>query len=261
MAEAKSDDDAVFAARVSDAMRAIVPDYHLRFLPPGGRVPTRVARTDGDRSPRRSGDNLRGEPQVDIRLLSSNIGCIRVSPLISTAATIGEVEARMRRIASAAALIYDVRGVPGGDPAMVTLLSSYAFDRPTKLVATQVRGEEVVERWTRADRSGPSFGSVPVAVLIDGRSASAAEALAFGFKITGRAELFGERSRGAGHSGGVVPLDGGFGLWLPTGRAFDPATGKGWDQVGIEPLYAVPAERALDAARAALMAQIARRRS
>jgi len=259
--EAKNDDNTVFAARVSDAMRAIVPDYHLRFFPPGDRVPMRVVRSDGGRTPQRLPDDRRGKPEVDIKLLLSKIGYIRVSPLISTAATTAQVEARMRQIASAAALIYDVRGVPGGDPAMVALLSSYAFDRPTKLVATQVRGENVVQRWTRADRNGPSFASVPVAVLIDSRSASAAEALAFGLKITGRAELFGERSRGAGHSGGVVPLDGGFGLWLPTGRAFDPATGKGWDQVGIEPLHAVPAERALDAARAALIAKIGARKS
>jgi C-terminal processing protease CtpA/Prc len=62
--------------------------------------------------------------------------------------------------------------------------------------------------------------------------------------------LIGETTRGAGHYGGMVPLDKGFtyAAFIPVGRTFDPDTGEGWEGVGVKPDVAVPADKALDEA-------------
>ena len=68
-------------------------------------------------------------------------------------------------------------------------------------------------------------------------------------KVTDRATLVGNTTRGAGHFGGLRPFaDGALEVFLPVGRTFDPATGWDWEGTGIEPDVDVPAEQALQAA-------------
>ena len=77
---------------------------------------------------------------------------------------------------------------------------------------------------------------------------SAAEALAYIFKLTHRATLVGERTRGMDHFGKFVRLGEGLECFLPMGRTFDPVTGADWEAVGVIPDVAVPPMEALQVA-------------
>jgi Peptidase family S41/N-terminal domain of Peptidase_S41 in eukaryotic IRBP len=84
--------------------------------------------------------------------------------------------------------------------------------------------------------------------LTSSRTFSAAEHLAFAFKLTGRAVLIGERTGGGNHFGGWESLGDGLSAFIPIGRTLDPVTGADWEGVGVAPDVAVPAVQALDEA-------------
>ncbi len=261
-------DDRSFAEIVTVGMRNIVHDAHLRLIAPGGRPPMIVLRPRAgppDAAPRPSGHAVDPSlptprpsgtgsgphfpvPVVDIRLLNQNIGYVHVSPLVSTDQMVAAVAGSINQLRRAKAVIFDVRDVPGGDPGMVTRLCGYVVSEPKLLLINQVRGGNQQPRWTVSDPAGPRLGDVPVAVVMNGRTASAGEALAFGLRGIGRATLIGERTRGAGNSGSIVPLPAGFSLWLPTGRSFDPRTGQGWEGTGVLPDIVVSGDAALSEA-------------
>jgi C-terminal processing protease CtpA/Prc len=108
----------------------------------------------------------------------------------------------------------------------------------------------VVRRSHKVIPAGEATGlrTAKIFLLTSNRTASAAEHLSLSLKRTGRAMLIGETTRGAGHYGGVVPLGGGYGVFIPVGRTFDPDTNQGWEGTGVKPDVEVPADQALDEA-------------
>ena len=90
------------------------------------------------------------------------------------------------------------------------------------------------------------MANVPVYVLTSRKTASAAEHLALAMKVSGRAMVVGETTRGAGHYGDAVELADGYSMFIPYGDTVDPKSGKGWEANGVTPDVAIPAKEALD---------------
>ena len=63
-------------------------------------------------------------------------------------------------------------------------------------------------------------------LLTSERTASAAEHLSLSLKRTGRATLVGETTRGAGHYGGMIPLDGHTGRSAPHRLTYSAAAAR-----------------------------------
>jgi C-terminal processing protease CtpA/Prc len=57
--------------------------------------------------------------------------------------------------------------------------------------------------------------------------------------------VIGRATAGANHFGGDQDLGGGYSVFLPVGRSYDPKTGKDWEGVGILPDIYVAPEQAL----------------
>lgn len=108
-------------------------------------------------------------------------------------------------------LVLDLRDNPGGLLEAAVAVSDMLLD-DALIVATRGRhggGSRVYERQAEA---GQVLPGVPVAVLIDGLSASAAEIVAASLQDAGRATLVGSRSFGKGTVQSLVPLADGRGL-------------------------------------------------
>jgi carboxyl-terminal processing protease len=90
------------------------------------------------------------------------------------------------------ALVLDLRGNPGGLTPMAPGITGWMSDRQLWLGRMQMR--QGVMQFTAFPQEGAFTG--PVAVLIDGGSASTSELMAAGLQATGRARVFGERSAG-----------------------------------------------------------------
>ncbi len=158
-------------------------------------------------------------------------------------------DSMMAGFAGVSALIIDLRHNVGGAPQMIRHISTYLFDKPMHLVSSFARGMTAPqERWTLEQVPGKRLTNVPVYILTSRRTISAGESFTFGLKAVGRVTIVGERTAGGGHFGRVIPLVGGFRMFLPVGRTYDPRTNEGWQAGGIAPNVEVAQEQALERA-------------
>jgi len=143
-------------------------------------------------------------------------------------------------------IVLDLRNNPGGllDQAIEV---SDAFLDGGEVVSTRGRQPEDVQRYNA--RRGDDLAGVPVAVLINGASASAAEIVAGALQDRNRALIVGTDSFGKGSVQTVIPLQGGRdgALRLTTARYYTPA-GRSIQGAGITPDMEV-AQRRVDPAR------------
>lgn len=184
-----------------------------------------------------------------VERLDGNVGYIKLTG-ISGAPEAREVAVNaFRFIQNTDAVILDLRGVPGGSGQMANFLISHftAPDLPSLNVYRRQTGRTVT-RNTLAEVPGPRRTDVPLYVLIDRGAASAAEDIPFVLQNLGRATLVGERTAGAGRNNGLFPAAHGMSVSVSVSRVTDPASGREWEMVGVQPDIAVPAEQALTAA-------------
>ncbi len=129
-------------------------------------------------------------------------------------------------------LIIDLRNNPGGLLDAAVEIAEPFFRKGELIVYTQGRRKEDHDEY-RAEASGPPL-SLPIAILINAGSASAAEVLTGALKDTGRAVIVGERSFGKGSVQSVFKLNNGEGLRLTTARYYTPS-GVSIHEKGIAP--------------------------
>lgn len=119
------------------------------------------------------------------------------------------------------ALILDLRDNPGGILGSVTPVCGRFL--PAGKLIVSIEGRENRKQVLRSSASAPKYTELPLIVLINGNSASAAEIFAGCMKDYGRAVLIGEKSFGKGSVQSVIPLASGRGaLKLTTARYFTP---------------------------------------
>ena len=155
-----------------------------------------------------------------------------------------QVDAALQLISNTDAVIVDLRNNGGGSPAMVGYLVS-AFVGPDADVYNRFHSRQGESREAPAQPYAAPRVDVPVYVLISGRTGSAAEAFAYTMQAARRAVIVGETSGGAANPGRPVFTPSGYRVFISTGSPTNPLTGGNWEQVGVRPDVAVPAEDAL----------------
>jgi DNA-binding MarR family transcriptional regulator len=263
-----------FAERVTATLRRISNDRHLgvrygQSPEGGGGAPVRRrvvsasgARPTGPVSPRGAQRGLPTPVRVRVgegaeygfaraEILPGNIGYLDLTGFSGSPDAMVVADSAMAKFANVKALIIDLGANRGGGPEMVRYLSAYLFDKPTHLVSSFARGMDApMERWTSERVGGKRLPRTPVYLLTSKGTISAAESFAFGLRVNNRVTIVGERTAGGGHFGGFLPLPGGFYMFLPRGRTYDPKTNEGWEAEGLRPDVEVKYEDALRTATA-----------
>jgi carboxyl-terminal processing protease len=136
-------------------------------------------------------------------------------------------------------IILDLRNNPGGllDQAVAV---SDAFLDHGEIVSTRGRRSEDAQRYDA--RPGDIAAGLPVAVLINGGSASASEIVAGALQDHHRAILLGTRSFGKGSVQTIIPLPAHGAMRLTTARYYTPS-GRSIQAKGIEPDIVVEAAK------------------
>nr|WP_295370994.1 S41 family peptidase [uncultured Sphingosinicella sp.] len=132
--------------------------------------------------------------------------------------------------------ILDLRSNPGGLLDQAVGLSDAFLDRG-EIVSQRGRKKGDIERYYA--RPGDAAAGLPVIVLVDAGSASAAEIVAGALQEHHRAIVMGERTFGKGSVQTLLPLSQQTALRLTTARYFTPS-GKSVQEGGITPDIAVP---------------------
>lgn len=119
------------------------------------------------------------------------------------------------------ALIIDLRNNPGGLLDAAIEVCDQFFDKDELIVYTQGRTPE--SRDNHHAHGGHRRRTYPVAILVNGGTASAAEIVAGAMRDTKRAVIVGEKTFGKGSVQSVIELDNGEGLRLTTARYYTPS--------------------------------------
>ena len=139
-------------------------------------------------------------------------------------------------------LILDLRGSPGGQLSAVVEIADLFLDEG---IVVSVRGRDASEITYYNSEDGDIAEGKPMAVLIDGETASAAEALAAALQEQSRAKVVGTASFGKGTIQNLIKLPNGGVLSLSSAYFFTPS-GERIAGRGVIPdicTYAMPEDK------------------
>jgi carboxyl-terminal processing protease len=136
-------------------------------------------------------------------------------------------------------VVLDLRNNPGGLLDQAVAVSDAFLDKG-EIVSTRGRRSDDAQRYNA--RPGDIAAGLPVAVLINGGSASASEIVAGALQDHHRAILIGTRSFGKGSVQTIIPLAGHGAMRLTTARYYTPS-GRSIQAKGIDPDIVVEAAK------------------
>lgn len=174
-------------------------------------------------------------PVATWEMLENNTGLITITNFDQRCAseTISAIETL--RAEGAEKLIFDVRNNPGGFADELVKLLDYLLPEGDLFRTVDYAGREAV------DRSDTDCLDIPMAVLVNGESYSAAEFFAVALQEYGAATVVGEKTSGKGYFQSTFPLADGSAVALSIGKYFTPG-GISLEGVGIEPDVVVPVD-------------------
>ncbi len=170
-------------------------------------------------------------------------GCVSVIAFSTwVPALIEEFQSRRDEVFACQGLVFDLRGNPGG---VVGIMSSLANDlfSESVVLATMLRTDarldfRAMPRRVALDGTRLTPFDGPIAILIDGMSASTSELFASGMQATERAKLFGARSAGEALPSRTLPLASGDFLFYAFADAHD-SLGRRIEGIGVHPDYPI----------------------
>ena len=175
---------------------------------------------------------IKVESVCDAALLEGGIGYLRVTMFAEKTGREFHAALQKLREQGANALVIDLRNNPGGLLTAAVEVVEPFFPRGELVVYTQGRQKD--DRMELRSENDVDPWGVPVAILVNGGSASAAEIVAGAMKDTKRAVLVGEKTFGKGSVQTIFPVKGDAALRLTTARYYTPS-GVTIHQKGIQP--------------------------
>lgn len=167
-------------------------------------------------------------PVADWQMLSQNTALVRIYNFDSRCAqeTIAAIEEALA--AGAGQIVFDVRGNPGGYASELVAVLDYLLPEGELFRTVRYDGKEQV------DMSDESCLDIPMAVLVNRHSYSAAEFFAAALAEYDAAIVVGEQTVGKGYFQLTYPLGDGSAVALSVGKYFTPK-GLSLADTGITP--------------------------
>jgi carboxyl-terminal processing protease len=138
-------------------------------------------------------------------MLDNNIGYIKLTSFTQKAAAeVKQAFVKLREKNELKGIIIDLRGNGGGLLNEAVDITNIFVDKGQDVVTT--KGKLPDKNHTYLTMSAPSDVTIPVAILVDGQSASASEILAGAMQDLDRGVVIGHRTFGKGLVQNVVPL-------------------------------------------------------
>lgn len=167
-------------------------------------------------------------PVATATMLQGNIGLVKIANFNSNCAkeTIAAIESLMEQ--GATALVFDVRNNGGGYAAEMNKVLDYLLPEGEIFRTLDYTGKEEITR------SDAKCLEIPMAVLVNGSSYSAAEFFAAALQNWQWGKVVGEKTSGKGYFQVVYELSDGSAVGVSIGKYFTPQ-GVSLEGVGITP--------------------------
>jgi hypothetical protein len=237
-----------FAAKLTADLQSVTHDKHMRVFPP----PPSSRQTPGATGATTLPEIYAGFVRVD--RLKGNIGYIKLENFPDSAGPFAvTANQAMADLTSTDALIIDMRDNGGGSPDGVAYLCSFFFDPKTPVhINSFINRKSGTSEFSTQDfytRPVPvSYLGKPVYLLTSKRTFSGGEEFVYDLQTEKRARLIGDTTGGGANPGGTRPLNSGFAIFIPNGRAVNPVTNTNWEGTGVTPDAAVDEKLAFQAA-------------
>ena len=166
---------------------------------------------------------------VDSRMLTSKIGYLRITSFAEdTSQAVREALASLKA-AGARGVVVDVRDNPGGLlNSALAVTRQFVSEGPILIIMGR-------QGWLQTVYSKTPGTDLKMAVLVNGRTASAAEIFAGAVQDRGAGLLGGERTYGKGYVQSVIDVEGGGALKLTTARYLTPNAQELTPGHGLDP--------------------------
>lgn len=186
--------------------------------------------------------------------LDGGVGLLTIAPYLSpvhlAAPYVGAAFALLDGVRS---LVIDVRAGRGGTPETVALICSHLLGiEPVHLQDIVTRSAAPHPFWTLP--TATRLDDADVVVLTSADTFSGCEELPYDLQALGRARVVGERTRGGAHPVDLFALTDELEATIPVAKSVNAVTGTNWEQVGVVPDVACPADEALAVALTLLSA-------
>lgn len=167
-------------------------------------------------------------PVATFSMLDNHVGLVRIENFDQRCAqeTIAAIEALLAQ--GAEGLIFDVRGNPGGYADEMVKILDYLLPEGELFRTVDYAGRE------RVDTSDADCLELPMAVLVNQDSYSAAEFFAAALREYDWAVVVGQKTCGKGYFQNTLPLSDGSAVGLSVGKYFTP-NGQSLADVGVTP--------------------------
>jgi carboxyl-terminal processing protease len=191
-------------------------------------------------------------PPLESSVLPGGVGYLRLSDFVISGTVLpngtellSDLDQRLDALDAQGvqSLVLDLRNNGGGSVQTADeILGRFLPDTVRSVRESDQRGHETFE--LAAGRVHAR--QLPMAVLVNGGSASASEVTAAALHDSNRAVLVGQKTAGAVASSELLPLPGGAGLQVAVAAATAPGSNASLDGVGITPDVATSQSRTLD---------------
>lgn len=241
------DDPAKFAEFLTAYLRESTADKHFYVEFTGGAADNTGDQGDDWLAEWRSQAAYNAFGVRRVERLPGNIGYLALSSFYEIEPAKAALKSAFTLLSSSDAMILDLRNNGGGSPETAWPIE-WTFRTAGSDVLRTVECRVCDEKpLAEADFDWPRYGSdKPLVILVNKRSFSAAEAVAYGLQAEGRAIVVGEPSGGGAHMlGKSVPISGGWSLGVPEARPVNQRTGGNWEGDGVVPDFRIASDEAL----------------
>jgi hypothetical protein len=163
----------------------------------------------------------------------------------------------IQAVASARAIIIDLRGSRGGSPAMVGYIGGYFRPAGANIFNTFHSRRGDLSEAPTGDPTHARLLNTPLYILVDGATGSAAESLPYTLQSAHRATIVGERTDGRANPGGPFPAAEGFTVFVSVASPENPITHTNWEGTGVRPDVVTTSADALTRAHQLALERIA----
>lgn len=165
------------------------------------------------------------------RRLPGGSGYIHFNEFLDPVSIMPQVASAMKEFAKAPGIVLDLRGNPGGIGIMAMGIAGFFISKDGQKLG-EMKMRDMTLKFVIYPRGEVYEG--PLAILVDGGSASTSEILAQGLRDLGRARIFGTRTAGAALPSDIVRLPNGDGFQYAQ-ASYISEKGKVLEGAGVDP--------------------------
>lgn len=170
----------------------------------------------------------------EVRVLEGNVGYMRISTFYPWDLVEQKLTSAFKLLQGSRAMILDLRQNGGGDASTAEHLVRAVLEDEVEVVQ-KIRKRTSVEATPLPKRELPAY-TKPMVVLVDRRTGSAAEFVAYSLQSLGRAKIVGSRTGGAASLiDEPITLPTGFRISIPVATPVNVVSGSSWERRGVVP--------------------------